>query len=274
MIKLLKNTASAALAALVLLGCAGSASTQQTDQEALASASATAVTQMASTVQNTAQQATELEGAWRTTDGRGNEVVMLVQDGFLTSALFNQQNKQFLGTTGGTYTASNGKFEFKYEFNTIDSTQVGTSVSADYKLENDQWIMGKDGVTDTWNRINETNSTSPLAGTWRITGRERDGQMNTMRPGPRKTLKVLSGTRFQWIAFNSETGEFSGTGGGTYTAQNGKYTENIEFFSRDASRVGMSLSFNFEVQDGNWHHSGQSSTGNPINEIWSRISQD
>jgi predicted outer membrane protein len=283
MIKLLKNTSTASLAILFLLGCAGSASTTQTDQEATASASTTAATEMATagvtmqtanTSQNSVQQASELEGAWRTTDGQGNEVVMLVQDGFLTSALFNQQNKQFLGTTGGTYTASNGKFEVKYEFNTVDSTQVGTSVSADYKLENDQWIMGKDGVTDTWNRINESNSTSPLAGTWRITGRERDGQMNTMRPGPRKTLKVLSGTRFQWIAFNSETGEFSGTGGGTYTAENGKYTENIEFFSRDASRVGMSLSFNFEVKDGNWHHSGQSSTGNPINEIWSRISQD
>ncbi|GGG15110.1 hypothetical protein GCM10011323_19410 [Pontibacter amylolyticus] len=220
------------------------------------------------------QQATELEGAWRTTDGQGNEVVMLVQDGFMTFARFNQQNKQFLGTTGGTYTLSNGRFEFKYEFNTIDSTQVGTSTSANYRLKKDQWILSRDGLTDTWNRINESNSNSPLAGTWRITGRERDGQMNTMRPGPRKTLKVLSGTRFQWIAFNSETGQFSGTGGGTYTAENGKYTENIEFFSRDSSRVGMSLSFNFEVKDGNWHHSGQSSTGAPVNEIWSRISKD
>ena len=282
MIKLLKNTTAASLSTLLLMGCAGTEATSTTSGDQIVSSgssavptgttSATASTSAQTT--NPSQQASEVEGAWRTTDAQGNEVVMLVQDGFFTIARFNQQNKQFLGTTGGTYTASNGKFELKYEFNTLDSTQVGKSSSADYKLEKDRWIWGRDGVTDTWNRINESNSQSPLAGTWRITGRERDGQMNTMRPGPRKTLKVLSGTRFQWIAFNSETGEFSGTGGGTYTAENGKYTENIEFFSRDNNRVGMSLSFNFEVKDGNWHHSGQSSTGNPINEIWSRISKD
>ncbi|PKV75213.1 membrane or secreted protein [Pontibacter ramchanderi] len=287
MIKLLKNTSTASFGLLLLMGCAGSDATSTASADQIVSPGQSAVSQASTpnttasatastSTQNTSavQQTAELEGAWRTTDAQGNEVVMLVQDGFFTIARFNKANKQFLGTTGGTYTVSNGKFEIKYEFNTLDSTQVGTSTTANFNVQQDQWTMERDGVTDTWNRINESNSTSPLASTWRITGRERDGQMSTMRPGPRKTLKVLSGTRFQWIAFNTETAEFSGTGGGTYTAENGKYTENIEFFSRDNSRVGQSLSFNYEVKDGNWHHSGQSSTGNKIYEIWSRISND
>ena len=227
--------------------------------------------------QHAAKQQTKqvkgLEGAWRTQDAAGNAVVMLVQDGFFTVARFNKEGKKFLGTSGGTYTASKNKFLIRYEFNTMDSTQVGKSASADYKLENNRWIMGLGEATDAWERIDEKKSNSPLAGTWRITGRERDGQMSTMRPGPRKTLKVLTGTRFQWIAFNSETGEFSGTGGGTYTAKDGKYTEHIEFFSRDSSRVGMQLSFNYEVKDGKWHHTGKSSTGSPVNEVWERYSQ-
>ncbi|MDX5418081.1 MAG: membrane or secreted protein [Hymenobacteraceae bacterium] len=268
MIKLLKKTSTACLAIMLLLGCAGPVTTEQSDQSASANAGTTASSQTT----GSAQQESQLEGAWQTTDGQGNEVVMLVQDGFMTMARFNQHSKKFLDTTGGTYTASNGKFEVRYEFNTLDSTLVGTTASTTYKLENNQWMMNKNGVTDTWQRIDESKSPSPLAGTWRITGRERDGQMSTMRPGPRKTLKVLSGSRFQWIAFNSETGEFSGTGGGIYTTQNGKYTEHIEFFSRDNNRVGQSLSFNYEVKDGNWHHSGLSSTGNKIYEIWSRIS--
>ena len=82
-------------------------------------------------------------------------------------------------------------------------------------------------------------------------------------------MKILSGTRFQWIAYNTETKEFLGTGGGTYTTEDGKYTENIEFFSRDATRVGTSLAFTFEIKDSNWHHSGLSSKGEPIYEIWS-----
>ena len=103
-----------------------------------------------------------------------------------------------------------------------------------------------------------------------ITGRVRDGEMSKMTPGARRTMKILSGTRFQWIAYNVETGEFSGTGGGTYTTKNGKYTENIEFFSRDNSRVGASLTFDFSLEDGAWRHKGLSSKGDPIDEVWTK----
>ena len=58
-------------------------------------------------------------------------------------------------------------------------------------------------------------------------------------------MKILSGTRFQWIAYNTETKQFMGTGGGTYTTINGEYVENIEFFSRDDSKAGLSLKFNY-----------------------------
>jgi hypothetical protein len=51
----------------------------------------------------------------------------------------------------------------------------------------------------------------------------------------------------------------------------GKYTENIDFFSRDQSRVGMSLSFDFALTPENdWRHSGKSSKGDPIDEVWSK----
>lgn len=81
-------------------------------------------------------------------------------------------------------------------------------------------------------------------------------------------MKILSGTRFQWIACNVETKEFFGTGGGNYTTLNGKYTENIEFFSRDSTRVGMSLTFDFSLENGEWRHKGLSSKGDPIDEVW------
>ena len=109
-----------------------------------------------------------------------------------------------------------------------------------------------------------------LQGAWLMSGRVRDGK-EQMRDtsGARKTMKLLSGTRFQWIAYNIETKEFSGTGGGTYTTVNGKYTENIEFFSRDDSRVGASLEFDFSLVDGTWNHRGFSSKGDAMHEIWS-----
>lgn len=93
--------------------------------------------------------------------------------------------------------------------------------------------------------------------------------MHQMTPRDRRTIKILSGGRFQWLAFNSATGEFSGTGGGTYTIDGDQYTEHITFFSRDDSRVGAILDFTFEIKNGKWHHRGQSSKGQPIYEIWS-----
>src|SRR5690606_36719009 len=101
-------------------------------------------------------------------------------------------------------------------------------------------------------------------------GRMQEGKIVLNPPRARKTLKVLTGTRFQWAAINAETKEFFGTGGGTYTFSNGKYTENIEYFSRDSSRVGASLAFDGKIEGDLWHHSGLSSAGAPIYEIWKR----
>ncbi|MBB6610631.1 membrane or secreted protein [Pontibacter sp. Tf4] len=216
-----------------------------------------------------------LEGAWRLSgQADGTTTIKLVQDGYFTVAVYDQKGKKFIGTYGGTYTITGNKLTEQYEFSTFDATQVGKTTTGTSTVKNGNWQttgLGQAKGKQTWERINEQESASPLAGTWRITGRGQEGKMNTMKPGPRKTLKVLSGSRFQWIAFNTETGEFSGTGGGTYTAQDGIYTETIEFFSRDSSRVGMQLSFNYALTNGKWHHTGQSSTGKKVNEIWQRI---
>jgi hypothetical protein len=67
-----------------------------------------------------------------------------------------------------------------------------------------------------------------------------------------------------------EPPSFFGTGGGQYNFKDGTYTEHIEFFSRDATRVGASLSFKAEINKGEWHHSGLSSKGEKIHEVWSR----
>lgn len=228
-------------------------------------------------------QQEKLMGAWELASGaaqyvnlpEGATAVMMIQDGYFTVAYFNEADKKFIGTFGGTYSTSKGELIQSLEYNTLDSATVGTTNSFAYTLASGQLQIksrnSRGKLQQTWSRINKSDTASPLEGTWRITGRAgHNGTIEPMRRGPRKTLKILTGNRFQWIAFNTETKQFSGTGGGVYTAKDGKYTENIEFFSRDSSRVGANLTFNYEVRDGKWHHSGQSSTGNKINEVWER----
>ncbi|MFY0650732.1 MAG: membrane or secreted protein [Cyclobacteriaceae bacterium] len=172
----------------------------------------------------------------------------------------------FKWTEGGNWRLSDNTLSIAFEFHSQDNSMVGKEVTFDIEFDENQFQLKND--LTTWKRTDD-GTPGDLAGAWLITGRMRNGQISERKPGPRKTMKILSGTRFQWIAYNTETKSFSGTGGGTYTTAEGKYTENIEFFSKDPNRVGASLEFNYKLLDGKWNHSGKSSKGNDIYEIWS-----
>lgn len=208
-------------------------------------------------------------GAWKTQEGT-IEQVLLLSDGYFMHTIYDSKNKQFLQSRGGTYEISNKNLLVKIEFDTKDKEQVGQSLRYSFALNNKKLNSDLSGKKASWALLD--NGEGEISGTWRMSGRKQDGKITYSPPRARKTLKVLTGTRFQWAAINAETKEFFGTGGGTYTFRDGKYTENIEFFSRDNSRVGASLSFDGKLIEGNWHHSGLSSTGNPIYEVWSKDS--
>jgi hypothetical protein len=209
-----------------------------------------------------------LTGAWQLTKGAERQV-LLFQDGYLTHTTFDKDGKQFMQTRGGTYALQPGKLTVTYEFDTRDKEKVGTTGSYSYTLHQGQLRTSLSGAEESWQRVDEGKN--GLAGVWQITARKGESGLTPIhRTGTRKTVKILSGTRFQWAAIDPGTKSFMGTGGGTYTFKNGKYTENIEFFSRDSSRVGSSLSFDGKLENGDWHHSGLSSRGEPIYEVWSR----
>lgn len=227
--------------------------------------------------------ANSLAGAYRMKVKQGNAdvtAVKIVTDSYFTIAYYDLAEKKFAGTEGGIYSNNEGNLMETIEFNSMDSTKVGSVITLQNSAKDGKWQIsgtkyGKK-INETWERLPEESAqNSPLSGAWRITQKldQSSGNMSAMQQGPRKTIKMMSGTRFQWIAFNTATKQFSGTGGGTYTAKDGKYIETIEFFSRDSSRVGAQLTFDFDVKGRDWHHSGKSSTGNTIKEIWSNVDQ-
>jgi hypothetical protein len=207
-------------------------------------------------------------GAWQLKAGNA-EQVLLFMDGYCTHTTYDKTTKRFMQTRGGTYTVQNNKLTVHYEFDTQNSGQVGQTVSYTTSLKNGQLVVNLNGATEQWSRLDDGNA--PLAGLWKITARKQNGELQTIhQTGTRKTVKLLTGTRFQWAAIDPGTKQFMGTGGGTYTFTDGKYTEQIEFFSRDSSRVGSSLTFDGRLENGDWHHSGLSSKGDAIYEVWSR----
>lgn len=210
-----------------------------------------------------------LTGAWQL-ENNNHEEVLLFADHYFSHTKYNKKEKKFDFTRGGSYQLKNEQLLTKIEFDTRQKDEVGKTVTNNFSLENDKLILNIKGKKETWKQLDK--GTDNLAGTWKITARKQDEKVVPIhQTGPRKTVKILTGTRFQWAAINPETKEFFGTGGGTYTFKDGKYTENIEFFSRDSSRVGASLSFDGKLNNGQWHHSGLSSKGDSIYEVWSRV---
>lgn len=222
---------------------------------------------MMTTAFRTPETADQLNGAWHWQEGSREEVITFA-DGYFVHTAYDKANKKFVYTWGGPYTMKSNGFDVKVEFHTAEKEKVSQTISIPFNMNNGQLIASVSGREAGWKQLDK--GTGELAGAWRITGRMQGSELKAIQRGPRKTLKILSGTRFQWAAINTETKEFFGTGGGTYTLANGKYTEQIEFFSRDSSRVGASLTFDAAVKDGKWMHSGLSSKGDPISEVWER----
>lgn len=211
----------------------------------------------------------DITGAWETQitadDGQPVRGVAIITEDYISNAFFNEEQQLFMGTFGGSWTLKDDSIFQKYEYHTMDNSKVGNAESYEFTLVGDT-LKFTNG--NSWIRVDD-GTPGALAGAWLITGRMRNGEIRSKEPGPRKTMKILSGKRFQWIAYNSETAEFFGTGGGTYLTGDTTYTENIEFFSRDSSRIGATLDFTYKLDSGQWHHQGLSSKGDPIYEIWS-----
>ncbi|KYG78452.1 MULTISPECIES: hypothetical protein [Roseivirga] len=218
-----------------------------------------------------------LEGAWEMVSMNGQKIshraVLLIEEPYAFYTEFDVENKEFVGSQGGTIEIIANKVFYTMEFNTWSDEQIGEQIqmTAELKANEVTLMYNYDAGTSNkmiLNRIDDGNS--DLAGAWRITDRMRNGEMQAMQLGARKTIKMITGSRFQWAAFNPETKQFSGTGGGKVTLKDGKYSEHIEFFSRNPDRVGADLTFNYEVNGDKWTHSGLSSSGDPIKEIWTR----
>ena len=205
----------------------------------------------------------KLYGAWQNIENDITTVRVYTNEIF-SVAVFKKQ--EFISTYGGKYKLDGNELTEIIEFDTKKPEQVGKELKTTIKWTKNEWTFDEDIVPF---KSLDNGGPGKLAGAWLITGRFTNNEMGKIIPGARRTMKILSGTRFQWIAYNVETKEFFGTGGGTYTTENGKYTEQIDFFSRDNSRVGASLEFNFVMQaDDTWRHSGKSSKGDPIDEVW------
>lgn len=177
---------------------------------------------------------------------------IFMDDSYLIETVYQQKDGAFTFTRGGLYQKSEKGIEVTFEFN---------SNYAQDSLKN----LAYSG--QGWRKVSKTDHA--LEGKWLMAGRVKpQGEQRRDLNRSRKTMKLLLDGYFQWTAFDTASMRFMGSGGGTYTAQDGNYVETLEYFSRDNSKVGKVLPFEFSLKENDWYHKGLNSKGQPMHEIW------
>jgi len=200
-----------------------------------------------------------LRGSFLAKVGNKNHLWLFV-DGYSSHIEFEKDT--YIRTWGGPFKLSEDGISIKVEYDDASQEAIGKEKIMQIQIKENKIIH--EGIVYQREKIND----QALDGLWRITGRMNENKMSEITYGDRKTIKILIDGYFQWIAINPVEKGFYGTGGGKYTFKDNLYQENILFFSRDNSRVGAQLEFKGEIKDLKWHHSGNSSKGDPIYEIW------
>ena len=182
--------------------------------------------------------------------GQNHRIIM--DDTYLIETVYQQDNGTFSFTRGGFYQKSEKGIEVAFEFNSNYAQDSLKSLSY---------------TALDWRKVSKTNQA--LEGKWLMAGRVKaEGEQRRDLARSRKTMKLLLDGHFQWTAFDTASMRFMGSGGGTYTAQDGNYVETLEYFSRDNSKVGKVLPFEFTLKEDDWYHKGLNSKGLPMHEIW------
>ena len=116
------------------------------------------------------------------------------------------------------------------------------------------------------------NSGEKLDGEWELVGfKYGQGPRQTVAAN-RREIKLISGTHFVWVVYETKKQKPIGVGGGTCARRGDQYTERLEFGdSRTKGMLGKSQEFHVVIAGQMWQHSGIMTDGLPIEELWKRV---
>ena len=239
-----------------------------------------------------------LEGSWKLTsylaDGDSvwqeytDDVIYLkhVTPTHFTWIRFNKNENAMAGTGGGTYKYDGKTYtEDITFFHPPGSNELGQAIPFDVTFKDGKWYhtgyarvlefdpeIGESVVVDSskieeiWSRveIKSEPENQELLGTWNLSRyKELGDSVYSEYPDFVKYLKLITPTHFIWIYYNEAGDEVVAEGGGTWSYENDVYSEVLDFVHPPVSGLtGVSLPFEFDMEDGRWYHKG-----------WSKVAQ-
>lgn len=218
-----------------------------------------------------------LNGAWRMVEKNeeliAHEAIKLFSNTYFTYSAYDKATGEFIEATGGTYTLNKLSYKEHLDIDSNEPENSGQTLEYLNALVGDTLTLTnlRTGDKEKWVKFDNADNYQ-MAFCWRIHRKKDEGdkEWRTIEYRPRKTLKMITNSRYQVLALNSETGQFVGSSGGTWTGEGSTYIENVEFFSKDQSNVGRSLEFIRTFENGLWFHTGKTTKGEEMMEYWHR----
>ena len=91
-------------------------------------------------------------------------------------------------------------------------------------------------------------------------------------PAEAQMIKHVTPTHFTWIIVHRADRKPLGMAGGTWTLQDGVYTEKVEYATDEHEHLrGKEFSFSAKLDGGKWLHKSRPDSGLEVDEVWRRI---
>jgi hypothetical protein len=120
----------------------------------------------------------------------------------------------------------------------------------------------------------EPAAKAALVGTWRLVSYNY-GDQGDLKPAPAGmvALKHITPGYFEWVRYDAQTKQATGTAGGRWILAGDSYTETVEYGFGGAYDVvkEQDHSFKITVEGDRLSQKGKLNNGLAINEIWERV---
>jgi hypothetical protein len=120
-------------------------------------------------------------------------------------------------------------------------------------------------VSATSASAEEPKQENKLIGTWKM--------VSPKLPEGYTQVKHVTPVQFIWALYDKD-GKVVSALGGSYTLKGDTYVEIPEYGVGEdqlAALKGKQQSFKWKIERNKWHHTGELSTGQPIEEVWVRV---
>jgi hypothetical protein len=116
---------------------------------------------------------------------------------------------------------------------------------------------------------------SDIQGTWKLISYNHVGDTILQTASPVvDRIKIINETSFCWLDVSASSNLVGSSAGGSYTYNNGKYTERIEYGSSGmVGYAGKDQVFNVKIENDKMYLSGSLSSGLRITEVWEKVSE-